>query len=148
MSTKQASQLTQSILASITNTLEQQKNQISKIAKAEKAAKEAYQVAVDNNQAKRSLVANSIKELQAELLNMLENENDAAKQAYEKTLVDLGLKSEDHPFKPITESADKVVTVTLETTGKAARKVANIWDGVKNRFNQGFNDNKVTSIEA
>jgi len=118
MSSKQVSPLTKSILETVTSSLEQQKHQIAKVQIAQKAATEAYNQAQESNIAKKQLVERSISELRDELKSMLDDENKAAREAYDKTLISLGLKSEDHPFQPIVTKADEAAKATLGVFGK------------------------------
>jgi hypothetical protein len=132
------SNLADTIMQTINSNIEKVVDRSIEIKAAREAAEKAYNTTKDMNGAKRSAISQAITQLNDQLSKLLDDQNKAAKTAYDKELISLGLKSEDHPFVAVQEKADEAITVTLNTTGKVARSIFDIAKGLGSKVADGF----------
>lgn len=102
-------------------------------------AKDAADIARKASQQKYSVARNQVSEamitLKKELERMLDEDNKAAETAYNDKLIELGLKSEDHPFQPIVTKADETAKGALGILGNIIKAVDRSFDYVKDGVN-------------
>lgn len=132
------SQISKSILEAINSNIENLNSTQLKVSQALAEAEKTFDEVRRNNKAKRLAIQAAIQDLNKNLGEMLEKEKERAEESYNNKLIQLGLKSEDHPFDVLSKKADEVITVPIAGIGRAARSFMNLYDGVKDRFNVGF----------
>lgn len=135
---KTQSTLAASILSAINQNMDSAMAAAAKVQLAKDAAEKVLKTELQRTEIARKQIRDAVTELAEELQRMLSESQEKAKAEYEKVLIENNLKSEDHPFTPVVEKADEILTVTLSSAGTAARKVADIGQGIAARFMKGF----------
>ena len=127
--------IAQGILEAINSNMETINKQAEQLEKARRAASETYFRERQINQAKKDHINSAIADLKDALDGMVQNENSAAEKTYNETLVKLGLKSSDHPFKPIVSEADKAAKTVLGVFGNVIKAAEKSFDYLKDGVN-------------
>ncbi len=113
----------------------------AKVTKALTEAKKARDAKIASNQTKRALAARLINEIRDNLKNTLEDEDQAAKDAYKKCLVDNGLSAEVFPMETMATAIDtKAITPVLKSVGKVGGFFSNLGKGITERVSKGYKE--------
>ena len=134
---KQSSMIAKSILESIEQNMSKITATAEQVKLAQEAASKTYFETRAKNQAKKDAINQAMVELKSALQDMVQNENEQAEKTYRQTLIQLGLKSEDHPFAPIGRGADEAAKGVLNAFGKVVKGMEDVGTYIKDGVNNG-----------